>query len=345
LEKENMRLRSTFLLAFFGITLVTLIPVDALGRAFSGNGDVEANQLQLTLNTDKSTYRFGDPVQIFGNLTFDGLPVDDGLVALQVDDSIGGLVAIRTVDTGIEPSDNWQVEILQVETTDSLGTPKDTFRNGQTVFFEVTVTNHLYTPTQALITITVLDVDMIPLGIPKVEGTVPPGTSIYRPSLPLSDVTLGEATVYANAYTKLPELAGTAYCPEQNTSFTISDGSASAASDPPQYHVAATPGFYNSSFRLPRDFIRVGNYTIYAICQYEIINFALGTTKFEVIVRGNVNNDNAVDIFDAVIVALAFGSQPSDPNWDPRADINQDDLVDIFDMVIVALDFGLTIRP
>jgi len=50
--------------------------------------------------------------------------------------------------------------------------------------------------------------------------------------------------------------------------------------------------------------------------------------------------DGTVDIFDIVIIGLAFGSSPGDPNWDPRADINKDLTVDIFDCVRVAIVFG-----
>jgi len=59
---------------------------------------------------------------------------------------------------------------------------------------------------------------------------------------------------------------------------------------------------------------------------------------------GDVNADGIVDIFDCVIVALAFGSTHSDPisPWNPNADINNDGTVDIFDMVVVALYFGET---
>ena len=57
---------------------------------------------------------------------------------------------------------------------------------------------------------------------------------------------------------------------------------------------------------------------------------------------GDINNDGTVDIFDCVVVALAFGSKPGDPNWNPVADINNDNIVDIFDIVVVALHFGET---
>jgi hypothetical protein len=55
---------------------------------------------------------------------------------------------------------------------------------------------------------------------------------------------------------------------------------------------------------------------------------------------GDANGDDVVDIFDVVKVALAFGSKPNDPNWDPGADLNGDGVVDIFDVVKAALTFG-----
>ena len=57
-------------------------------------------------------------------------------------------------------------------------------------------------------------------------------------------------------------------------------------------------------------------------------------------ITGDVNGDGKVDIYDIVIVGLAFGAKPGDLNWDPRADVNLDGLVDIFDLVTVALNFG-----
>ena len=55
---------------------------------------------------------------------------------------------------------------------------------------------------------------------------------------------------------------------------------------------------------------------------------------------GDINGDGTVNIFDIVIIALAFGTRLGDPNWDPRADINGDNFVNIFDVVLAALDYG-----
>jgi len=58
------------------------------------------------------------------------------------------------------------------------------------------------------------------------------------------------------------------------------------------------------------------------------------------VLEGDLNGDGYVDIFDAVKVAIAFGSQYGDPNYDLIADINKDGIVDIFDMVVVAIHYG-----
>jgi len=56
--------------------------------------------------------------------------------------------------------------------------------------------------------------------------------------------------------------------------------------------------------------------------------------------KADVNNDWMVDIEDIVICAVAFGSKPGSPKWDPRADLNGDNLVDIFDIVSIAIKYG-----
>lgn len=60
--------------------------------------------------------------------------------------------------------------------------------------------------------------------------------------------------------------------------------------------------------------------------------------------EGDLNQDGIVDIVDVVVVGLAFGSEPGDDNWDPRADVaNTFGLIDIVDVVFVAIHFGETL--
>jgi len=54
----------------------------------------------------------------------------------------------------------------------------------------------------------------------------------------------------------------------------------------------------------------------------------------------DVNNDAIVDIVDVSIVAVAFGSRPGDPKWNPLADLNNDRVIDIIDITHVAIHLG-----
>jgi hypothetical protein len=59
-----------------------------------------------------------------------------------------------------------------------------------------------------------------------------------------------------------------------------------------------------------------------------------------VIVEGNLNGDRMVDIFGVMIAATEYGSEISEPEWDPLADVVQDGVVDIFDVVAAASRCG-----
>jgi hypothetical protein len=57
-------------------------------------------------------------------------------------------------------------------------------------------------------------------------------------------------------------------------------------------------------------------------------------------ILGDINGDEIVDIYDAIILANAFGSEPGDYNWNPDADLNNDSIIDIYDAIILAIHFG-----
>jgi len=57
-------------------------------------------------------------------------------------------------------------------------------------------------------------------------------------------------------------------------------------------------------------------------------------------VKGDVNEDGYVNIFDIVKIALAYDTVIGGVGYNPVADVNRDGYVNIFDIVIAALDFG-----
>jgi hypothetical protein len=57
---------------------------------------------------------------------------------------------------------------------------------------------------------------------------------------------------------------------------------------------------------------------------------------------GDINRDGKVDIKDVAIAAVAFGSYPGHPRWNPIADQNEDATIDVKDIALIAKDFGKT---
>lgn len=80
--------------------------------------------------------------------------------------------------------------------------------------------------------------------------------------------------------------------------------------------------------------------TILGIAGYTDLRPIIAITVGHPLVRGDINKDGVVDIFDAIMLANAWNSTPGSPEWNPNADINNDNIVDIFDAIILSKDFG-----
>ncbi|MDH5771444.1 MAG: hypothetical protein OEZ25_09185, partial [Candidatus Bathyarchaeota archaeon] len=61
---------------------------------------------------------------------------------------------------------------------------------------------------------------------------------------------------------------------------------------------------------------------------------------------GDIDHDLDIDIFDVVKCAIAYGSTPSDPNWNPHCDIAEPyGIINIFDLVTMAASYGEEYTP
>jgi uncharacterized protein (DUF2141 family) len=67
---------------------------------------------------------------------------------------------------------------------------------------------------------------------------------------------------------------------------------------------------------------------------------------FKISIVGDLNGDGKVDMLDIGIAALAFGTRPGDPRWNPNADVTgkvylvPDGKVDMLDIAVIAKNFG-----
>ena len=90
-----------------------------------------------------------------------------------------------------------------------------------------------------------------------------------------------------------------------------------------------------------------GNYTISAggdvvPGETNVANNNFTDSWIKVTIVGDVNGDGKVNLIDVFSVALAYGSYPGHPTWNPNYDINDDHKINLIDYFTTALNYGKT---
>ena len=297
---------------------------------------VSAPIVDIEMETDKQIYNVGDPVRISGNVTADGVPVNDALVAIEILSPYGSPYLIRTVKTGENPSGYWKVQILDLYTCDSQGNPKTLFKKGAMAYVFISIKSYdTYFTHHVKVGFYTQYSDNSPLiAYYPFETDVEPGHEIQSiGSLPIpSSAISGETLIFASLFSGTPANAGTAYCPEKTASFYIASTTLPAQ---PQ------PQYFNITFKMPKKDVKLGNYMIYARSMYQN-SLATEIKSFEVILVGDVVKDGKIDMRDIGVVCSLYGTQEGDTNWNPAADVNNDKKVDMRDIGIVCNNYGKT---
>jgi len=276
--------------------------------------------LEIIVKTDKQQYYARYTVQVYGNLTLDGMLVTDGLVGIQIQTSQDRLLTIRTMSTGNPPPETPYVFIEYVVPCDQNGTPRFTFPRKTLAYFKISVANMDIESREALMTINTYYGDGTPFGFASIQTKISAQSNpTFIISIPIpKDAPLGTAFVYANAYTDWPKLAGTPYCREVNATFEILSGTLSQTVQHSSILEGTETGNFNLTFKLPSR-SPAGNYTVYATSRYlgqEVFNF----TKFPVYMLGDLGSgppptffayDGNIDAFDYTLWKACYdGTAP-----------------------------------
>lgn len=73
---------------------------------------------------------------------------------------------------------------------------------------------------------------------------------------------------------------------------------------------------------------------------------SISNFNFDVVVEGrdyflgDIDRDGSVDVVDAALMSVAYGSTPTEPNWNPNADLNNNSVIDWQDSQLLSKDFG-----
>jgi parallel beta-helix repeat protein len=119
----------------------------------------------------------------------------------------------------------WLIEIIEVAAVDQNGYLKNIFMHGEDLYINLKIQNIAFTTKNATLTNSIIDERGQLIGASYlVNVAVPPGVHEFNILLKLTVPQwsfVGTATVYTNAYTFLPNLGGTPYCPEKSAIFII----------------------------------------------------------------------------------------------------------------------------
>jgi hypothetical protein len=309
-------------------------------------------QLAITVATEKHDYHYRQLVKIYGNVTYQGALVADGLVAIQTTfpHSLEGHNVTRTVPANATPTEDWVIEVTSIITTDSNGNPQTTFSNGGYAWFEVNIKNNAdFGNKTVLYTLTLCDSDSTPFKFHWVRLIISAGANFTeRVRLDLNGydggtwVSTGSAKAYANVYTNFPSMGGYPYSPEKSATFTITSTSMqTTTAKTTDTQTASSYNSYHAAIRIPPN-VPLGTYNITVSAYYRGFKDTYTTVTFdrEYEMRGDVIFNHKIDIFDIVAVATAYGKKGGLPRWNPEADLDANGKVDIFDVVKVATNYG-----
>jgi PKD repeat protein len=223
----------------------------------------------VNLSTDKELYKVGDEVKITGNVTVEGVPVYDALVALQVNlpQPYNSPFLLRTAQTGQILDTNWRVNITQLYACNAQGNPLNNFTRGTTAYTKIKWKNNGNTPAYAVLALYIQYSTGAPCKAYFPNGENPQAIPAQIEETLLASFEIpptapyGTTTIYANMYTNTPKEEGYPYCPERNATFMIMTPN---PNPPPE---TQTPPNFRIKFSL--DMATPGGYNVYAATSYQ----------------------------------------------------------------------------
>jgi hypothetical protein len=286
--------------------------------------------LNITVTTDKPSYDYRDQVQIFGELSSDGITVTDALVAILVVAPGNDITTMRTVNTGTDPSGHVVVEVRQVYPCDLGGTYRSTFQKTSLAYFNVTLSNYDVNPRHVFSCINLYDNQNSVIADAAVDKTLQGRESTWD-IIPLEIpywANSGEAVAYVNAYSDLPTEGGVPYCPEVAINFNIE--ASYPAYVPP---AGGSSGTYDLTFILPHS-DEVGSYDVYVSASYDG-ETVFNDTIFVYQIQGDFDGDGDIDYLDIIsfvdtYIAYNLLGEP----LDPAADLNNDEDINYQDIIL-----------
>jgi hypothetical protein len=291
----------------------------------------QTSNLTLSVVADKEDYCGFSAVTISGNLLKNNAPVNGGLVALQIQDSTGNTLVVRTLKTGTSDPVSLAARISSAFLSDQSEHQLSSIQVGLLGYFTINIVNNLNIPQSMLITVNLFDSAGIPIGQISEPGSLMASQavgailSLQIPSWAHSGIAYG----YANIYTDWPSNGGVPLGPEQSFQFTIAGGQNSISD---VYNSNYSQGPYSLTFRLPVNGLS-GNYSVVASSSYSGIT-VLNSTSFRA-QFADFYKDGVLNSQDFFFFANSFIEYSAGHNdYSSLCDLNQDEKINSADFFL-----------
>ncbi|MGD6850476.1 MAG: hypothetical protein ACQCN6_00270 [Candidatus Bathyarchaeia archaeon] len=288
---------------------------------------VNAQSLEVTVSTTKTSYNRGDVITINGELLSDGQPTT-GLVGVRV---VNGQtsVAIRTVSAGTVS--NPPGAITSAYLSDLSSNPLTSVQSGGLAYFTISVINNDALPRDLVAIVSVYDNNGVPLssgGIKQEQFSTGTGFTGTVSLAIHSWATGGQAYAYAELYSNWPDQGGYPLAPETTIPFTLI-GAAQGLNQPSTS--SGSQGSYSLSFKLgPRALLGQNDVFISAssngILASNLVSFYVHQLDF--------TGDNALDFNDLLAFSNNWVAAYSGQPWNHMVDINSDGDVNFNDLLL-----------
>lgn len=277
-------MKKAFFLMFLIVLLTSIMPAStSLSPSTIKTTDTLSTTLTLTSNVNKECYYLREVVNLTGSFTQNGLPITDGLIALEILNPEGGEFVYRTLTIG-NPTEEWPLTISEITIQDLSGNSLTTVEVNSMARLAIKISNNLMNKFTPTIAFTIFDRALIPLRSLAARQEIPAASHItlyYTFYIP-EWATPGKALISVSAFTQNPRYGGLPYIPESTSYFDIVRNNqieSSGISATISYET--TPGYYELYFRmLPDRYARIGTYSIYVTGRTTFISSASSNTAF-----------------------------------------------------------------
>jgi hypothetical protein len=293
MSKNSLRRQLSRGLTFlYCLSIILSMIAVAFPVAVAGPND---SALRISASTDYTSYYFMQTAGFYANLTFNTTPVQDGIIAVQIDGPSGNPVLFRSVKGSQNPrpdlfDDN--IEILSVTPMDQNYQPRTYYKRGEECIINVVVRN-TGAPKTGLITVSMFDSISMLLstrewGTRESPNWIDNEFGVYFDLGQISGRTnIGTAKIYVNVFKADPSIYGIyPLTYEKSTTVLIKSpyGSSTLLENYPNSAWSPTgiTSLYNFSWKIPSH-PPIGHYVTYASSNYTNTTSNYDSTTFDVI--------------------------------------------------------------